>query len=800
MLYLKCLICLFLPLGLTILQANGALAGEAGGSALELAHATVVVRPKGAAPIVEQSAATILIEEIQKRTGIRLNMASVWPKSGAVLAILSGKSSTLDGVKAPDIVFNTKPEGYSIVTDRSHADRPVLWIAGSDPRGALFAVGKLLRTLECRTGSVRLTAALPQQYSSSPEYPIRGHQLGYRSQANSYDAWTPEQFDQYIRELAMFGTNSIEGIPFEDDRPTVNSYPRSKMNVDLSRICAKYGQDYWIWVPADFDLTKQDRRKQALEQHAELFHECPTLTGVFVAGGDPGDNPPDLVIPYLADLAAELAKHHPKARVWLSMQGYSLEHQDQVYRWIQKDRPRWLGGIVAGPSSPPLAELRSRLPANYPIRDYPDITHSVRCQFPVPYWDPAFGFTLGRECANPRPLFFARVFRDTAPFTQGFISYSDGCHDDVNKILWSALAWDSSADPNTILTEYCRLFFGPDAAETAAAGVLAFERNWEGALATNGGVDATFALWKTMEAEHPDLQDNWRWQLCLLRAYYDIYTRKRLIFETQLEDLANDALRAAPTIGADTAMTRALDTLKQADTQRVYPEYSNRVEQLCDRLFHSIGLQTSVSKYGASGSERGCVLDFLYYPLNNRWWLEDQVAAVRALGSEQAKSERLRAIANWEHPGAGSYYDDIGNIARSPHEDRNEKIGGPLLDVDNLNLPGLMFWVEKDPLARARHSWFCDEAWPTAIKYPHVDTEADYTIRTTGCGECLLKVNGVRVTPTLNGRKVGELKEFPVPRSLYRNGAITVTFDPTFEPDLNWRVQSRLTEIWLIKK
>ena len=78
------------------------------------------------------------------------------------------------------------------------------------------------------------------------------------------------------------------------------------------------------------------------------------------------------------------------------MQGYSMEHQDYVYHWIETARPSWFGGIVAGPSSPPLAKLRTRLPSTVQIRDYPDITHSVRCQFPVPYWDPAFAFTLGK--------------------------------------------------------------------------------------------------------------------------------------------------------------------------------------------------------------------------------------------------------------------------------------------------------------------------------------------------------------------------------------------------------------------
>jgi hypothetical protein len=764
----------------------------------DLTHATLVVRSVTDAPPVEHTAALVLTEEVAKRTGVTWAIGTRWPNRGWAVALLSGKEAALQGLPVPAGIRTTRAEGYGIAVDTSRPDRPVIWIAGADPRGALFGVGRLLRNLACRRGSVRLIA--PLHLTSAPDYPIRGHQLGYRAQANSYDAWSPAQFDQYIRELALFGTNSIEGIPFEDTRPTVNSYPRSRMNVDLSRICERYGQDYWLWVPADFDLKDIALRNNALREHEALFRACPTLTGVFVAGGDPGDNPAALVIPYLADLARLLAQTHPAARVWLSLQGYRGSEQDIVFRWIERERPPWLGGLVVGPSSPPLPDLRARLPRPYALRDYPDITHCVRCQFPVPWWDPAYAFTLGRECVNPRPRFFARILHDTAPYTDGFISYSDGIHDDVNKVVWSALAWDWNADLNTTLTEYCRVFFGPDVAEAAASGIFALEGNWDGALATNGGVEATFALWHALAAQAPTLKSNWRWQMCLLRACYDLYTRRRLLYESQLEDEANAQLLAARATGSEKAIERALAALARADTAPIRPDLASRIAQLCDDLYRSIGLQSSVVKYHASGTERGAVLDFLNYPLNNRWWLEDEFARVRKMGTEAEKVARLETLATWEHPGPGSFYDDIGNVAKSPHEVRNEQLAAPLLDMDNMALPGIMFWIGNDPLARARKSWFSDEGWPTALKYTALDPQADYLVRTTGCGDCFLRVNGVRLAPTLDGRKVGEIKEFPVPRGLYRDGVITLTFDPTFEPNLNWRVQSRLTEVWLIRK
>ena len=69
---------------------------------------------------------------------------------------------------------------------------------------------------------------------------------------------------------------------------------------------------------------------------------------------------------------------------------------------IDREQPRWLAGVVYGPQNRlDLAVLRKKLPEHYPIRLYPDITHSVECQFPAPDWDVAYALTEGREVINP---------------------------------------------------------------------------------------------------------------------------------------------------------------------------------------------------------------------------------------------------------------------------------------------------------------------------------------------------------------------------------------------------------------
>ena len=91
-------------------------------------------------------------------------------------------------------------------------------------------------------------------------------------------------------------------------------------------------------------------------------------------------------------------------------------------------------GVGYGPSSPPIDLERQHLPVKYQHRLYGDITHTVRCQYPTENWDQAYALTLGRECTNPQPYYYSRIFREDMPFTDGFLSYSDGVHDDVNKV------------------------------------------------------------------------------------------------------------------------------------------------------------------------------------------------------------------------------------------------------------------------------------------------------------------------------------------------------------------------------
>jgi hypothetical protein len=772
--------------------------GLAGDKAIDLSRATVVTRGDAAAT-AERTAATVLVEEVATRSGLNWRIASAWPKNGPVIVVTTGDDPAawqhVRPAASAERLAKLGPDGFVVAVDSSVAEQPVVWLLGRDPRGAIFAVGHVLRKLAVGPGEVR--CAQPIEIATAPAYALRGHQLGYRARANSWDAWDVRQFEQYIRELALCGANAVENIPFQDtDFSPHMKVPRAEMNVAMSKICQRYDLEYWLWTPAEFDLNDAQLRRRAIEQHAELYKACPRIDGVFFPGGDPGNNDPRLVLPFLADLYEVLKPHHPQAKMWLSLQWFNREQVDYAHNYINENQPAWLGGLVSGPSSPPIASTRKRLPARYPIRHYPDITHTVRCQYPVPWWDPAFAVTLGREPPNPQPLYEALLHNWFAPYTNGFLSYSDGIHDDVNKVVWTRLAWDPSADVREILIDYSRLFFGADVAEDAADGILALESNFQGPLRTNGGVNATLSHWRRLESQSPRLRDNWRWQLCLVRAYYDAYTRQRLIYESALEEEANTALAEAEKKGSAAAMNDASAILLRAD-QHCSPELRAKIVELCAALFRSIGLQTSVPIYQASGAERGCILDFLDHPLNNRWWLEDEFKRIRAMSTEAEKIARLRVIREWEHPGPGSFYDSVGDPGKSPHVVRGEGINTDPTMRTNPN-PDFS-WTDLGR-SRRRLSWISSMDWPVAVKYDGVDPHGKYLVRATGYRDILLKINGQRVLPTVDGRGIGEVKEFAVPTKALREGKLTLTFDRPSEPNLNWREQSRLTEIWLLKQ
>ncbi|KAB2659699.1 MAG: hypothetical protein DVB31_15495, partial [Verrucomicrobia bacterium] len=375
--------------------------------AADLRRAVVVV--PGGLSARGHKAVDMLVDEVDKRSHVRWPVATNWPTDGTPVVAV-GPVTALDQVAGPHAAavkagtFADGAEGYRVAV-RTGQGSPAVLVLGNDDRGILFGVGRLLRELRLEPGLASMDDGFDA--ASAPKYALRGHQLGYRPKCNSYDAWDLPVWEQYIRDLAIFGCNAIELIPPRSDDDAVSPHfprPPMEMMVGMSRIADDYGLDVWIWYPAmDPDYADAKTVEFALKEWGEVFRQLPRIDAVFVPGGDPGHTPPEVLMGLLARQSANLARFHPKARMWVSPQSFDSVWLERFLKGLERDQPAWLGGVVFGPQVRiDVGELRARVPARYPIRNYPDITHSRQCQYPVADWDVAFALTEGRECINPR--------------------------------------------------------------------------------------------------------------------------------------------------------------------------------------------------------------------------------------------------------------------------------------------------------------------------------------------------------------------------------------------------------------
>ncbi|HVU87940.1 MAG TPA: hypothetical protein VHD36_11510 [Pirellulales bacterium] len=788
--------------------------------AVDLSRAVIVVA-SDATPR-ERKAVQMFVEEVGKRTNLRLQVDKAWPQKGTpVIAVgqetaLKGLSGRFAATLSDDPAAVGGKEGYRIRV-RQDAGGDAVFVLGNDERGVLFGLGRLMLALHMNPGKATLERDF--DVATAPAYPLRGHQLGYRPKTNSYDAWDLKQWEQYYRDLAVFGSNAVELVPPRtDDAPDSPHFPlpQLEMMTGMSKLADDYGLDVWIWYPAmDRNYADENTVEYSLQKWAYVFQHLPRIDAVFVPGGDPGHTQPKYLMALLEKQADILHRTHPQAQMWVSPQSFNDVWFAEFIEILRRDQPSWLSGVVFGPQvRVSLPALREAVPERYPIRHYPDITHSRQCQYPVPNWDASYAVSEARECINPRPLDEAAIFRLLQPYTIGFLTYSEGCNDDVNKFIWSGLGWDPQAPVIDILRDYAGYFIGDEYRDSFAQALMALERNWRGPLVANEGVDTTLAQFRTMERDAtPSVLGNWRFQQALYRAYYDAYIRERLIAENTAEDRALDRLRAAKSGETEQAMKEAEAILDAAEAPKFALDLRKRVFELGEDLYKSIRMQQSVPLYKAIAVDRGASLDTIDYPLNNRAWLKNRFATIRKKADEAARLADLREIVEWTNPGPGGFYDDLGNTARQPH-----LVLGEPFDRDPASLasarcgfagPETRQGANANITGPWRTSWL-DHAEslldaPLTMRYTDLDPAAQYKLRVVYAGDGLEKKirlqanDGIEIHPYIAKPRPIAPVEFDIPPEATRSGQLTLRWNREPGRGDNGR-GCQVSEAWLMKK
>ncbi|MGN1451736.1 MAG: hypothetical protein ACI4XQ_06530, partial [Eubacteriales bacterium] len=299
------------------------------------------------------------------------------------------------------------PEGFQLLVD---AGERLIVVAGADERGCMYGMGRLLRKSYLKNGRAGLSDSV-QSMSSTPRHLLRGHQFGFRDKQNTCPCWTNEDFDRYIRDMAIFGNNAAELVPPRTDdalfSPAFHQEPMRTM-ADWSEIIHSYGMDVWVWYPnMGKDYNKPETRAAEEKEREQVFSQVPYIDAVLMPTGDPGELKPRQFFEVTGEAVRILHKYHPRAKVYVSPQG--LRHTggefEAFYEEVAK-QPDWLYGLCFAPwNRDTVEEMRQKVPAVYRdrIRFYPDITHNASSQYEIPDWDIAFALSQGRESYSCRP-------------------------------------------------------------------------------------------------------------------------------------------------------------------------------------------------------------------------------------------------------------------------------------------------------------------------------------------------------------------------------------------------------------
>jgi hypothetical protein len=312
------------------------------------------------------------------------------------------------------------------------------------------------------------------------------------------------------------------------------------------------------------------------------------------------------------------------------------------------------------------------------------------------------------------PLGEANILRKFLPETIGFISYSEGCNDDLNKFVWSGLGWDPQRSVIDVLRDFSHYFAGKEQAEGLSHGLMSLEQNWQAPLATNTSVAVTLAQFQDMESTAPPaLLGNWRFQQALYRAYYDACVQSRLVEETAQVEHALAVLRrvddigwtpeplqigAAPSAaspnGRDPMLlleeTRSL--LQQSMIQSAGGSLRGRVLELGEALFQSIRIQLAVDRYRGEAVVRGTNLDTLDYPVSDAPWLLNRISEIMREPDTAKQLAAIRALLRRTDPGSRRVLRRLGERRQSSPLGFGRRSGArpriPGHSADRLPLPG----------------------------------------------------------------------------------------------------------------
>jgi Domain of unknown function (DUF4838) len=749
---------------------------------------------------------------------------------------------------------------------------PTVLAAAVDQRGALYAVGEFLRQAVIHERSVAFPDGLCIR--TAPAFEIRGTQYGQshvaKSKAHVRD-WTDEETQRVILDYALAGLNTFTtGTgPHFDFIKSYGLMTECSYGANTGGGPPEWTAKESIGRTGYLCLSVPEAVAAQLERCDAYWKNAPTYDIVKFHGGDGGGCECDKCDPYgltfikvVEQMAGIIHKYHPTTRISFTNQKFDNDDDNAIFKYLQEKPRDWLWAWCYAPGSDAMTwqpghrqthrmdlfrypgfgpydrynqEIMHQLPPQQTLVHYNEITHWRYAQHayiqmypradrdgnlppPVNHFiyerrpDQALTMIYDRLTFYAWPRFYHWVFGEVVRYGVGDITHSSGHHDHFDQWMWQRLLWAPQTSVEDVVDEYCRTWFGPEAAPYMAKALFQLEENLEEDLETpiteKDGIDRYYDLVKEAGERIPphQMKNHWLWREYMQKGALDWYVKLSVQQQTDLQDrVERRVARGLKRKNLDKAVENALpwfDQLEDTGEMRHLREEAGRLGEESNALF---GVR----------SEGYFNLDHDFIGIG---WLKRQLERTRAATGDE-KVELARMIVAYDDPGEGGFYDNCGTMNPAPNVvsgypyDHGQPYVHPMLDEGNR------------PSQRSMH-FTQDEAQGVTFHYRDLDPDAAYRIRFTLVRPWFqeryahrmnqksetIYADGIVLTRELEmPLQMSDFFTFDIPKEATKDGELLIRFEKAHDVAVGdhitieqWRNSggwgTMVSEAWLMKK
>jgi hypothetical protein len=765
------------------------------------------------------------------------------------------------------------PEGYLLKAVEA-SGAPAILAAGIDQRGCLYAVGELLRQTSFAEDSVTFPDDLNER--NAPAFEVRGTQYGQSHIAKSVAKvrpWTDAETQRYITDLALAGANVFDTAPGPqfDFIKSIGCMTLGGFGANTG-----VHPDHPEWEGSEsigrtgyVCLSIPEARAWMIEKCEQEFASQPTFDFIKFQGGDGGGCECDRCKPYglifiktVEEMANAIHKHHPETKIYFTNQKFQNADDNAVFNYLNEEPRTWLWGWGYGPGSDATSwqpghrqdhrmdlfrypgygpyglypkEVLRQLPREQVLLFYNELTHWKYAQHAYiqmypradkngdlpPHWsheiyerrpDQFLTMVYNRLTFYAWPRYYHRVFNDLMPYGVGDITHSSGNHDHFNQWMWMRLLSSPRMTVEEVVDEYCRNWFGPEAAPDMAAALFLLERNMQEIsgepLPVKESVGEYYQLVKAAGEKMPEvwMKNNWLWREYMQKGALDLYTQKnarqQVALQSRIEIRVADALASGNTDAAIAESLAWFTSLGETTEMRDLHEEATKWATESNDLY-------------------GVRIDGLYtldHDFVGLGWLKRQLDRAQAAQGEE-RTEHLRMIAAYEDPGPDGHYDNLGTFNPAP----NATFGYPY-DHGQPYVYGMLDEANR-PSQRSMH-FTQDEDQGVTLEYRDLDHGAAYKIRFTLVRPWYQERYAMRMNQKSQSIYADDIKiadnieipqqmsdffTFDIPAEATKDGKVTIRFERALDVARGDRVSVEqwrnsggwgtiCSEAWLIKK